>query len=385
MRLVFATEDLNINGQAYSGMPLLLNDECMPMEPAQSYLWNLLTRPGRIGSKRTWTKYGRDLYDYFAFLSANKIDWKMKPINGVPAPIDRYIEWSKGTVKLSRRTINSRIRLVSRYYKWARKNKLIETLPFEEVEISTGSASDFLIHTKAKPTTVISNDLVLKENAPLISILTKKQIEVCLASIKNETHRLILEIITRTGLRQEEARTLPEKYIFDPSRRSDIEPNQMIFVKLDPKEMRTKGSKERYIEIPYSLMEDLWWWSVRQRPKRESKNTSVIKSKTLFLTEDGIMYGDSTFTSIFNRLARKVGFPVRPHMGRHTYAVYRLISLKKSKTFEGDPLLYVMDRLGHSSAVTTAIYLKYINMLSGQLISQHEDELDIIFSKETSN
>jgi site-specific recombinase XerD len=67
-------------------------------------------------------------------------------------------------------------------------------------------------------------------------------------------------------------------------------------------------------------------------------------------------------------------------MLRHSYATYLLWSLRKSTTFQGEPLLYVRDRLGHSDVSTTSIYLHLINSLEGQLVLAHEDEIDQLFA-----
>jgi integrase/recombinase XerD len=382
LRFLLATDDLVVHKRNFAGFPLLLRDDCNPMEPAQTYLWHLLSKAGRIESKKTWEKYGRDLYDFFAFIETNHIDWRTQPENGLPGPIDMYIQWSKGKLGLNSNTINSRVRFVTRFYKWAHQQGHVKQLPFNEVSVTNVERLSFLTHVEENPKTVKSLNILLKGSEPVIDLLNIKQISQCLESINNDTHRLIFELIIRTGLRQEEVRTLPESYIFDPSQRRDLNTGQMLMMKLNPNEIKTKGNKERIIEIPYSLMEDLWWWSVSKRPRRAALNTSGKIPSCLFLTQSGNAYGDSAFTSIFNRLSGKVGFPVRPHMGRHTYATHRLMSLKNSKTFYGDPLLYVMDRLGHSSVTTTARYLKYINMLSGQLLPQHEDEVDKLFAKE---
>ena len=47
--------------------------------------------------------------------------------------------------------------------------------------------------------------------------------------------------------------------------------------------------------------------------------------------------------------------------------------------FEGEPLLYVRDRMGHSDVQTTAVYLHVINQLGAQMILAHEDEIDQLF------
>lgn len=73
MRLVMATADFTVEGRSFAGFPLLLGNDGWPLEPAQSFLWNALVSHGSIESKLTWEAYGRRLYDYFAFLSANDL------------------------------------------------------------------------------------------------------------------------------------------------------------------------------------------------------------------------------------------------------------------------------------------------------------------------
>jgi len=129
-------------------------------------------------------------------------------------------------------------------------------------------------------------------------------------------------------------------------------------------------------------MVDLFWYACRQRQKRENQATNGAKFTTLFLTENGKPYGKTAFTDIFSRLSACVGYKVRPHMLRHTYATYLLWSLRRSDDFKGEPLLYIRDRLGHSNVTTTAKYLHLVNLLDGQLTLKHEDEMDKLFRGE---
>ena len=91
-------------------------------------------------------------------------------------------------------------------------------------------------------------------------------------------------------------------------------------------------------------------------------------------------YSKNSITAIFSALSKRVGFAVTAHMLRHAYATFLLWSLRKSTTFEGEPLLYVRDRLGHSDVSTTVIYLHLINSLEGHLVLAHEDEIDQLFA-----
>jgi len=60
-------------------------------------------------------------------------------------------------------------------------------------------------------------------------------------------------------------------------------------------------------------------------------------------------------------------------------------ALRKSTAFEGEPLLYVRDRMGHGDVQTTAIYLHLINQLDAQIVLAHEDEMDMLFANGASN
>jgi site-specific recombinase XerD len=69
-------------------------------------------------------------------------------------------------------------------------------------------------------------------------------------------------------------------------------------------------------------------------------------------------------------------------MLRHPYGTYTLCALRKSKSFGGDPLLYVRDRIGHSDVQTIIIYLHVMNQLEAQSVLAHEDEIDMMFLAE---
>lgn len=181
-------------------------------------------------------------------------------------------------------------------------------------------------------------------------------------------------------MRQIECRTFPDAYAFDPERRKDLHPGQKIRLHLDPTDMETKNSKSRDIDVPYDLMDKLWAYSVRRRQGRANNNRDEQEFPHLFLTEVGLPYSKNSITAIFSALSRRVGFTVTAHMLRHSYATFLLWSLRKSTTFEGEPLLYVRDRLGHSDVSTTMVYLHLINSLEGHLVLAHEDEIDQLFA-----
>ncbi len=380
MRYVLATDKLVVQGRCYKGFPLLVNEGGDAMQPAQSFLWDVIAKGARVSSPKTWDVYGRALYDFFAYVYTKKLDWKNPAAPGMPGAIEAYRDWSKGTVGLENSTINNRLRVVARFYEWAVRKGHIDHVPFDRVTVQTSRQPGFLAHVDATGGKVQSPEILLQQKARAIKILTNEQIPICYDALPNLTHRLMFELMVRTGLRQIECRTWPQKYVFDPSRRKDLNPGQKIRMNLDPANIELKNSKPRDIDMPCGLMEDLWAYSVRHRQKRERNNPKGDKFPTLFLTENGTPYSKDAMTAIFAALSKRVGFHVTAHMLRHTYATYLLWSLRKSKTFEGEPLLYVRDRMGHSDVTTTAIYLHLINSLEGHLVLAHEDEMDMVFA-----
>ena len=86
--MFLSDESLVVQGRAFVGFPLLVHRDGTAVEPAQSFLWDVLTTNGRAQSPLTWAKYGRDIYDYFAFLDANELDWQTVPSRGMPSVVD---------------------------------------------------------------------------------------------------------------------------------------------------------------------------------------------------------------------------------------------------------------------------------------------------------
>jgi integrase/recombinase XerD len=380
VRFVLADKNLVVQGRTFEGFPLLINDDGDAIQPAQNWLWDVLIKSGRTSSKQTWESYGRAVYDFFGFALSNGYDWKQSAEPGMLGAIEAWRDWSRGTLGLQPNTINLRLRIVVRFYEWAVRKGYIERIPFAYVAVRTSRQPSFLAHVDTSGGEFESAAILLPQTEQAIRFLTKEQISASHDALSNPTHQLIFEVMVRTGLRQIECRTFPDAYVFDPERRKDLKPGKKIRLHLDPADMKIKYNKPRDIDMPYDLMEKLWAYSVRRRQGRANNNRKAQELPHLFVTEGGMPYTKDSITSIFRALSKRVGFSVRAHMLRHSYATFLLWSLRKSTTFEGDPLLYVRDRMGHRDVSTTTIYLHLINSLEGDLVLAHEDEIDQLFA-----
>ena len=383
MRLVFATQDLTLANRSFEGFPLLIGADGWPVQPAQSFLWHILIESGESLSTLTWEAYGRRLYDYFAFLEANTLAWNDEtPAHGLSV-LSRYRDWSIGELALNPRTVNNRLALIVRFYRWAKLNNLIKVLPFGEKKTHVVPHSGLLSHVTRPGKERSKISIMLRERKRLMKFLTKDQVKVCLALDADPSHQILFHLMVRTGLRSCEARSFPLKYVFNPRLKNGLRRGQMISVALEPSDMQIKYDRPRIIDVPWSLMEDMWSYSLHQREMRNSRGDGSVTA--LLLTNEGKQYSKDAVVDIMKSYERKCGFYVRAHMLRHTYGTYTLLALRKTKEFEGEPLMYVRDRLGHSDVQTTMIYLHLINQLEAQSVLAYEDEIDMMFMATSIN
>ncbi|MFJ7313452.1 tyrosine-type recombinase/integrase [Pseudomonas sp. NPDC098747] len=380
MRLVFATKDLSLAGRSFEGFPLLIGSDGWPVEPVQTFLWYVLVESGEALSLLTWEAYGRRLFDYFAFLEANDLAWDEQCVAPGLSVLARYRDWSSGELSLDSSTVNKRLGLIVRFYRWAKLRGLVTLLPFSEKRVRVAQNLGLLSHTACSKAETTKASVMVRERRRLTKFLTKIQAKVCLALNTDPSHKILLHLMVRTGLRSCEARTFPVKYVFNPRLKKGLRQGQMISVAIEPKDMCIKFGRPRTIDVPWSLMEAMWSYSLHQREVRKSYGDGNVSA--LLLTSKGRHYSKDSVVDVMKAYEKKCGFYVRAHMLRHTYGTYTLLALRKSKSFEGEPLLYVRDRMGHSDVQTTMIYLHVMDQLEAQSVLAHEDEIDMMFLAE---
>ena len=378
MRLLFSTADLEIGGNSIEGFPLLIDDDCAPLQPAQSFLLHALLESASTRNKSTWEAVGRRLYDYFAFLSANELRWDQTDASVGVSPLSRYRDWSAGELQLSATTINKRLGLVIRFYEWAWQSGHIANVPFSSQPVRVDREHSMLAYVKRSKPTFERAPVLLKEHRSPIKFLTRDQIQVCRDHLLNLSHRLLFELMLRCGLKSCEARTFPAKYVFDPAGRRDLEPGQVIRVDLNPRDLAIKLERPRSVDVPWDLMQAL---NAYKNLERELlKNRGAVAPDALVLSSFGAEMARTSVVGLFGDLTKKVGFPVSALMLRHSYATYTLAALRRRADFQGEPQLYVRERLGHANVQTSAQYLQVVKQLEPQLALQHDEFMDGIFA-----
>lgn len=373
MRLVFSTSDFKLYGVSYENFPIILDSEMNIVEEVLLFLIKYCIKRGRIKSIKSWEAYGQSMYDYFSFLEANALNWRINDSDANYSILAAYRDWSLSEIKLNPNTVNYRLRLIIKFYQFSFENNWIKSLPYCLEEVRINKSSGFLTHVDVSETMKQSPDILLKAQYTRVKLLSKQQAKEFLMAIINPTQQLIARLALCSGLRKEELASFPNTYIFNPRNYNAYK--SLIRINLNPSDMKTKGNKPRGIDIPRTLMEDLWQYVLHERHQLEE--ISGEKQNTLFLNKNGYPWGNSGKS--LNNLWKNLGlsFKVTPHMLRHTYATHTLYEMRKRKT-QIDPLLYVRDRLGHASILTTEKYLHYLSEVNEQLITDYQEEIDAI-------
>lgn len=400
MEFILSTSEFGVRGHPYQGFPILLKgNHDVFVEGMEFLVYHCLMR-GSVQSRRSWETFGRDLCDYFEFIEANGFDWRELDHRNHETLLALYRDVSFDRFNLSASTVNRRLHLVIKFYQFALKQGWVSTLPYDLETVRVRQSKGFLAHTDTSGGYAVKPNVLLKTSPTKIKVLNKEQVDELLKTIKNKTLRLIVRLALLTGLRKEELLTFPVNYVLAPQ---SISARSHVVVELDPQQMSTKGDKPRTIHVPISLMADLWDYVIHER--HETIRKYGTEPKTLFVTAKGKPWSIRTsFNNSLNRL--DLSFACYPHILRHTYATHTLKDLmnkgdllkdadlrklikdrspdiydvldrlveKKGLAF--NPLLYVRERLGHSSITTTEKYLHFLDDIEDDLRTSYQEEIE---------
>lgn len=381
MKLVWSTDEFQPGGVPVSGFPIHLASDGTINTAVHDYLVNQLLQQGSAPSEATWKFYGYAFQRFLTFLESKRRAWDELPAEGTPSVVASFRIWMlKQKPKKSRGTINGYLDAITRFYIYALKHGRIHALPFGLVErVSPAEHEAGTPSRKAAQKTRLSPDVKLKTPRRIVRVLSAAQASAFIKSLANKTHNLMGRLQLATGIRVEELVTFPVKYVVDPRDHPSVK--AFFCVRLDPKDMSTKGSVERTIHLPRDLMNMLWAYKSLERVARA--RNSVQQPRELFLTEDGNPYKTRSVWSIYQTSTVAVGTKVNPHLLRHTYATHTLRSLSQVRNI-GNALFYVRNRLGHASIKTTEIYLHYVDDVVVSVMDQYQSELTEIAISEAA-
>lgn len=254
-------------------------------------------------SGNTFRVYCNELLHYFAFLEdksavlANEID------------IKKYLIYCIEVSQLKENTLHSRINAIKFYYeKVLFKEKLFLEIP--------------------RP----------KKHRILPKSLNKDEVKAILSNTKNLKHNTILKICYGLGLRVSEITNLKVEHIDSKSMTVLIE--------------RAKGKKDRYANLPESILNQLRNYYIEYKPK-----------EYLFEGQYGGQYSSRSVQSVFKESLLKSGIrkKVGVHSLRHSFATHLLEN--------GTDIRFIQELLGHNDIKTTLIYTNVADKMLRKIVS----------------
>ncbi len=314
----------------------------------------------------------RAMKRYWQFLEDTGCAWNAFPPTDYLKPTYRFRNDNllkaakKGEIAYS--TASLYMLQVIKFYEWATHERFItfteDNKPFNYQLVHIANTG-MMNHNNPK-FVVRSTDLRIRKSArnenQRLNPLSKKelaQFATCLASYSEEfiIHQLLQ---LQSGLRVEEACTFSVTSVEKPT------PNSKRFeVEIGPSNgVHTKFNKTRKVEVPFSLMQRMYYYSVSERRFNRAKKTNQEYS-TLLLNNRGMPLCSNNIQQYFRRLREDIkdrfqtSFAHRTHDLRATYGTYRLDALLEHLAV-GDALALVMAWMGHKDDKTTWKYLKYL-------------------------
>jgi len=177
----------------------------------------------------------------------------------------------------------------------------------------------------------------------LPGVISKRGVKKLFSVCKNKKHLLMLKLTYGMGLRVSEIVNIAVQ---------DIDTNRMqVHIKC------AKGKKDRYVNLPESILENLKDYYKLYKPKH-----------FLFEGKYGGKYSISSAQKVFKKQLNKAGInkKIGIHGLRHSYATHLMEA--------GANMRFIQELLGHNSIKTTQVYTK-VSQISKQNIKSPLDSL----------
>jgi site-specific recombinase XerD len=332
-----------------SEIPFLLDASMQPITAANAWLQEL-AQDGATSSPCSWKTYAYHLFDYFSYLEAHHLNWRQVSNDTVLQYRDVQDQNRSGHTKehLNRRTINARIRTVGRFYAFAFEQGFIEKNPikYKKLSFCRRPDTDFLAHigsTREQEVPAVTFERLAR---PKIRWRPQHEIMQWLNSIEDWSDKLIAKLMYQTGMRREEVVNLktwnlPERSGLDLSR------PEASFIIIG------KGRKKRLIYLATRSLLEIYDYIKTERALLV--RGTAEKTDNIFVGRDGRPLQPGSINRIFDRVSKGCGIKIIPHLLRHSFAVAALQHWKELGVSQPEKLLQA--RLGHSSVITTHIYL----------------------------
>ena len=324
---------------------IVIGDDFLPVDQIHSFL-KYLRNLGR--SPNTVRTYAYALKLYWEYLQSSHLDWDAVKVPDLanfmlwlrsPDP-DGVVSMMEQEARRSESSVNVILTAVCMFYDFHEQNGDAPHIPLYRSKMMPGRRyKNFLHHiTKGKPIKTRLLKLKVPKKAP--KTITTEEVEQLVKACKRTRDKFLLCLLHESGMRIGQALGL---------RHEDIHSWDNV-IKIIPRDdningARAKSMNSNSLDISKNLMSLYSEYLEKEFMEILDDNFSDYVFVNLW---DGCIGKPMSYNNVldlFNRLKRKTGISITPHMLRHTHAT-ELIR-------EGMEMAYVQKRLGHASIQTT--------------------------------
>ncbi|MFM0121103.1 site-specific integrase [Paraburkholderia sp. RL18-101-BIB-B] len=307
------------------------------------------------------------LLDIFAYFEDNHI-----PFESIT--VEKLTEYREFKLKhgiegkiCTQLTVNQAIDAFKSLWKWCVRNgRVVDTSPV--------SISNYRVKTRGLP--AFGN----------VSLPLGEDIAKHLNVLRGPEERIATGLFFGAGLRRAEVVGLPADIILP------IEKLEMrcgaVRLFLDGHHAPTKGSRERFVEIPERLYGEMTHYLMSNRRASRVERANV-QPKSLLVSKYGCEYKPGWANDFFTRANQLTGFSLYPHLLRHWYST-RFLEYETPDRFgcnEDAALNALQGLLGHGHPDTTRVYTHLAVVESSEKvkkISRYQENLNRIIDEGVS-
>lgn len=368
MRLFFTDAKFVWEGVARPNIPFLCDAEMELVSAPNQYLRYIATIKGRTRSEKTWATYAQQLYEFFAFLEGNSLRWDAVNQSQIAAWRDAMLER-----QCARSTVNQRLRCVHAFYQWAISSGMTHVVPFLRDDIWVAKPRGFLAHVNASGSRFAAYELTVQTYKPIPKFLHMDKAIRFLEAMTPHRLKLMGYLMLLTGMRREEVVGLDYRVVPNPAGHDFHKQLPMV---LDAMLTPTKGDKTRTVMLPYDLAVALWDYFSRVWPKlnAQHKRQHGKESSRFFLSMGGDELSIRYLNNAFGKTSAKTGIKCHPHLLRHTFGTYELLRMMRKKE-ANLALMWVRDRMGHSSITTTEMYIHAVDLVQHDVVDGYQSKV----------
>lgn len=324
---------------------IVLGDDFLPIQPVREflhYLENVERSPNTVRS------YAFHLKLYWEFLESRQLDWAAISVVELadfmawlrnPSP-SSVVSMQEVEAKRTESTVNAILTSVCMLYDFQERTGQVPHIPLYRSQVMPGRRYKSFLHhiTKGKPVRTRLLKLKVPKRTP--KTISQEQVQQLIDACGRIRDKFLVCLLYETGMRIGQALGL---------RHEDIKSwdNQIQIVYRDDNAngARAKSKDSNTIHVSKELMGLYSEYLERELMEVLEDSFSDYVFVNLWDGEIGAPMTYSSVMDLFNRLKRKTGIAIHPHMLRHTHAT-ELIR-------EGMEMAYVQKRLGHASIQTT--------------------------------